>query len=149
MPENGSARRLSVFVSLKNNLVTAMIELQLVLRHMHIRRPLGKRFDKTYVVVIMIPPSLPSQMIWVAMSCRVAAGLYFIPPNTSMNGPKYVELLKEKLKMHMHVNGCTIVMLDSAPCHRSKVATEFLKINTISVLEWPGNSPDLNPIKNM
>ena len=61
MPGNGSARRLSVFVSLKNNLVTAMIELQLVLRHMHIRRPLGKRFDKTYVVVIMTTPPLPPE----------------------------------------------------------------------------------------
>ena len=46
------------------------------------------------------------------MSCRGAAGLYFIPPNTTMNGPKYVELLKEKLKLHMHVHGCTILMQD-------------------------------------
>ena len=37
-----------------------------------------------------------------------AAGLNFIPPNTSMNGPKYVELFKKKLKLHMHVHGWTI-----------------------------------------
>ena len=41
-------------------------------------------------------------MIWGAMSCRGAAGLYFIPPNTTTNGPKYMELLKEKLKLNMH-----------------------------------------------
>ena len=29
------------------------------------------------------------------------------------------------------------------------IATDFLKKNKISVLEWPGNSPDLNPIENL
>ena len=33
-------------------------------------------------------------------------------------------------------------------CHQSKLATEFLKKNYISVLEWPGNSPVLNPVEN-
>ena len=49
----------------------------------------------------------------------------------------------------MHVHGYMIVMQDGAPCHRSKVATEFLKKNKISVLEWPANSRDVNPIENM
>ena len=91
----------------------------------------------------------PSQMIWGAMSCVGPSGLYFIPPNTTMNGPRYVELLKEKLKLHMDIHKCTIFMQDGAPCHRPKVATDFLKKNKISVLEWPGNSPDLNPIDNL
>ena len=68
---------------------------QFVPRHMHIRRPLGKRFDKKKVVATMKHP--PSHMIWGVMSCRDAAGLYFILPNTTMNGPKYVELLKVPL----------------------------------------------------
>ena len=57
---------------------------------MHIRRSLGKRFDKKYVVATMKHP--PSQIIWGAMSCRGATGLYFIPPNATMNGSQYVEL---------------------------------------------------------
>ena len=58
-----------------------------------------------------------------------------------MNGPKHVELLTEKLNLYMQVHG--------APCHRSKAATEFLKKNKTSVLEWPRNSPDLSPIENL
>ena len=40
-------------------------------------------------------------------------------------------------------------MQDGAPCHRSKVAKNFLNDNNIQLLEWPGNSPDLNPIENL
>ena len=76
------------------------------------------------------------------------AGLYLILPNTTINGPKYVKLLKEKLKLHMHVPSCTIFMQDGTPLHQSKSVTDFLK-NKISVLEWAGNSPDINPIENL
>ena len=40
-------------------------------------------------------------------------------------------------------------MQDGAPCHRSQVAKNFLNDNNIQLLEWPGNSPDLNPIENL
>ena len=40
-------------------------------------------------------------------------------------------------------------MQDGAPCHRSKVAKNFLNDNNIQLFEWPGNSPDLNPIENL
>ena len=39
-------------------------------------------------------------------------------------------------------------MPDGAPAHRSKVVNKWLKDNHMPVLEWPGNSPDLNPIEN-
>ena len=65
-----------------------------------------------------------------------------------MNGPKYVELLKEKLTLHMHVNGCTISMQDGAPCHRSKVATEFLKTKQDLCAGMDRELPRLDPIEN-
>ena len=81
---------------------------------------MGMVFDKKYVVATMKHP--PSQMIWGVMSCRGTAGLYFIPPNTTMNGPKDVELFKEKLKLHIHVH-----LQNDAPRLRSNAVTEFLK----------------------
>ena len=40
-------------------------------------------------------------------------------------------------------------MQDSAPCHHSKLLSDFLKKKNIKTLDWPGNSPDFNPIENL
>ena len=42
-----------------------------------------------------------------------------------------------------------IFMHDAAPCHRSKIVKQFLTENYMKILDWPGNSPNLNPIKNL
>ena len=36
-----------------------------------------------------------------------------------------------------------------APCHRSASTIAFLANKNVPVLDWPGNSPDDNPIKNL
>ena len=66
-----------------------------------------------------------------------------------MNGQKYLELLKEKLQFYMQFHNCDIFMQDGAPCHRSKIVTNLLMKNDINKFDWPGNSPDLNPIENV
>ena len=49
----------------------------------------------------------------------------------------------------MRVYNCEIFTRDVTPCHRSKVVKKFLEQKRIEMLEWPGNSPDLNPIENL
>lgn len=113
----------------------------------HVRRPVGARYDEKYTVMTMKHP--PSQMIWGAMSAMGTAGLYFLPKNTTMNGARYLELLKSKLELHMGVHECSVFMHDGAPCHRSKLVSDYLNEKKIEKLAWPGNSPDLNPIENL
>ena len=42
----------------------------------------------------------------------------------------------------------THFLQDGAPCHKTKVVTALLKDCPFEVIDWPGNSPDLNPIEN-
>ena len=49
----------------------------------------------------------------------------------------------------MVAHNTSIFMHDRAPCHRSKVVLEYLQKSKVEVLDLPGNSPDLNPIKNL
>ena len=45
--------------------------------------------------------------------------------------------------------GNFIFMQDGAPCHKAKAVTKYLRDEGIVVLDWPGNSPDINPIEKM
>ena len=120
---------------------------QFVVRKRHVRSPPGKRYDDKYMVSTMKHP--PSQMIWGAISQHGIGGLFFLPCGTTMNDEKYVQLLSDKLQLHMQVHRCNIFMQDGASCHRSKLVTTFLKKKKVKVLNWHGNSPDLNPIENL
>ena len=83
------------------------------------------------------------------MLAKEKAGVFFLPLGTTINGLKCLKLLKNKLKLHMIVPQFTIFMQDGAPCHKAKIFGNFLKSKTIQVVDWPGNSPDLNPIENL
>ena len=83
------------------------------------------------------------------MSASGTAGIYFLKPGTTMNGAKYAELLKNKLPTHMPIHQSLIFMHDGAPCLWSKIVKQFLTENHIKILDWLGNSPNLNPIENL
>ena len=62
---------------------------------------------------------------------------------------RYLNVLKEKLELHMNLHQCDTFMHNGAPCHRLKLVSAFLPENQVKVLDWPGNSPNLNPIQNL
>ena len=66
-----------------------------------------------------------------------------------MNSNIYISILKDHLKEDMKYLNCKVFQDDSAPCHRSKKVKTWEIENGIEVLDWPGNSPDINPIENL
>jgi len=57
------------------------------------------------------------------MSVKEVGGLYLLPTGTTINGQKYVNLLKEKLELHINERSCGSCIQDGAPCHRSNTVS--------------------------
>ena len=89
-------------------------------------------------------------MFWGSFSAA-GPGLLF-PVTGMMNDDRYIDVLRAKLLPHLRrefPNNEGVFQQDLAPCHTSKKVKKFMTDNGITVLEWPGNSPDLNPIENL
>ena len=117
-------------------------------RPMTVRRsPGSNRYDPKYTQKTVKHPD--GIMVWGCYSSKGRGGLYFLPKNTTMNGIRYIEVLEDHLLSFIKIHGTSIFQHDSAPCHKAKLVTSWLISKNVDVLEWPGNSPDLNPIENM
>lgn len=72
-----------------------------------------------------------------------------------VNSQKYVSVLENALlPSFSHIYGDTNMnnvqfQQDNAPCHKSAFTMKWLEENKIPLLEWPPQSPDLNPIEHL
>jgi transposase len=92
-----------------------------------------------------------SVMVW---GCFTAQGVgYLTKIDGNMNGQLYLHILQDELLQtinwyHLDKNGI-VFQHDNDPKHKAKIVTKWLKHQQISVLDWPPQSPDLNPIENL
>ena len=87
-------------------------------------------------------------MIWGCMSVNGPGPCYIFDNN--MNSKLYLEVLKECLiRTGRSLCGNNFVfMQDNARIHTAKLVKEWFAENGIEALQWPPQSPDLNPIEN-
>jgi hypothetical protein len=72
--------------------------------------------------------------------------------DTTMDSIGYTRLLAENLHESAEIMGLSddfVFQQDNAPCHKSAYTRKFFEKNGITVIEWPAQSPDLNPIERI
>lgn len=112
-----------------------------------VRRPSGERYNVKFTIGTVKHPK--TVMFWGAISACGRGPLWIMPAGTTINSTVYLSVLKEKLAPWMDLRNCSIFQQDGAPCHKAKIVKTWMNSERITLLEnWPGSSPDLNPIEH-
>ena len=88
-------------------------------------------------------------MVWAGMSAKGVGPLCFI--KGTVNSESYQKILDKFMiptSKKLYDGRKFIYQQDNAPPHVSNSTLKFLHDRNIPVLNWPANSPDLNPIEN-
>lgn len=112
------------------------------------RRRDSDPYDPKYCQATVKHPD--SLMVWGSFGYHGTGSLVVLPKNIKMNQHNYRELLNEELEYCFEKTGCDFFMQDGAPCHTAKSVKKWLGECGVRFFDdWPGNSPDLNPIENL
>ncbi len=91
-----------------------------------------------------------SVMIWAAMSSAGVGPLCFL--KSTVNAAIFQEILENFMLPSadkLYGDADFIFQQDLAPAHTAKGTKSWFNDHAVTVLDWPANSPDLNPIENI
>jgi hypothetical protein len=117
----------------------------------HVRRRSNERLLPSCIAPTVKHPE--SVMIWGCFSFFGPGRLYVVPKGTTVNSARYLEILETRMlpsASNLYPAGDFIFQDDGAPCHRSKVVKAWFQGHGVTPMhDWPGQSPDINPIENL
>lgn len=95
-----------------------------------------------------IPKNRQKIMVWGAISTQGTLVNLF---TGIMNAQRYIDILTINLlpAAHRRFGNNWRFQQDNDPKHTARITNNFLSQHVPSVIDWPSNSPDLNPIENV
>lgn len=113
-----------------------------------VRRKTGER-HMFFTPTVKHPASV---MLWGCFGANGVGMIRFLEKGETCNSAWYLKVLNQQV--HWSANslfrGAEFYLQDDgAPCHRSKIVKDFIKQRGWKTLDWPPQSPDLNPIENL
>ena len=115
----------------------------------YVRRQTGEEYSPLCTLPTIKHPQ--SLMVW---GCMTADGVGRLTVcDGMMNGQKYISTLKNMMlpsARELCPDGERwYYQDDNAPCHRAKRVADWMKSSGVKTIDWPAQSPDLNPIENL
>lgn len=114
----------------------------------YVRRPAGKEFDPKYTVKT-VKHGGGNIMVWGCFTYYGVGPIHWI--QETLTKEKYIEILNTFMYPFAEDNLPLLWLFqqDNDPKHTAKVTKKWFSEKKVQLLEWPAQSPDLNPIENL